>query len=283
MDDRIVLITGITGKQGGAVARALLGQGFDLRGMTRHPDGEAARAWRERGVDMVPGDLDDETSLAAALAGAWGAYAVQNTWEAGVEREEQQGLRMAQLAKEAGVQHYVQASVGSAERHTGIPHFDNKWRIEEEVRRLAFPSHAILRPVFFMENLVSPGFLQGDELRTALPPATRLQMVAVPDIGRVGARMFTDAERMNGRAIELAGDSVTMPQAAEALSRAMGRHVKFVELPIEGVRQFSADVAAMLEWFRDVGYAADIPALEREFGPMLDLDQWASEAVHVTA
>jgi uncharacterized protein YbjT (DUF2867 family) len=74
-----------------------------------------------------------------ALAGAWGVFAVQNTWEAGVEREEEQGKRIAQLAKEAGVEHYVYTSVGSAHRNTGIPHFENKWRIEETVRALRSP------------------------------------------------------------------------------------------------------------------------------------------------
>ena len=83
-------------------------------------------------------------------------FGVQNTWEAGVEREEVQGKRLATLARDAGVQHYVYTSVGSAHERTGIPHFDNKWRIEETVRGLRFPSHVILRPVFFMENLLAP-------------------------------------------------------------------------------------------------------------------------------
>ena len=89
-------------------------------------------------------------------------FAVQNTWEAGVEGEEEQGKRLATLAKEAGVQHFVYTSVGSADRQTGIPHFENKFRIEETVRSLGFPSYAIIRPIFFMENLPSPWFLNGD-------------------------------------------------------------------------------------------------------------------------
>ena len=154
--DRTILITGVTGNQGGAVAQGLQGAGFNLRGLTRKPDSERAVALARQGIDIVKGDLDDEATLRRALAGAWGVFGVQNAGEVGVEREEAQGKRLATLAREAGVEHYVYTSVGSADKRTGIPHFDNKWRIEETVRGLRFPSHVILRPVFFMENLVRP-------------------------------------------------------------------------------------------------------------------------------
>src|SRR4029077_10534709 len=101
--DRTILITGVTGHQGGAVARALEGTGFHLRGLTRKPASERAAALARRGVDVVKGDLDDEATLRRALAGAWGVFSVQNTWEAGVEGEEAQGKRLATLAREAGV------------------------------------------------------------------------------------------------------------------------------------------------------------------------------------
>src|SRR5262249_13121045 len=154
--DRTILITGVTGNQGGAVAQALQGTGFHLRGLTRMPEGERAAALARQGVDVVKDDLDDEATLRRALAGTWGVFGAQNTLEAGVEREEAQGKRLATLAREAGVKHFVYTSVGSAHKQTGIPHFDNKWRIEETVRGLRFPSHVILRPVVFMENLVAP-------------------------------------------------------------------------------------------------------------------------------
>jgi uncharacterized protein YbjT (DUF2867 family) len=86
--DRTILITGVTGNQGGAVARALQGTGFHLRGLTRMPEGERAAALARQGVDVVKGDLDNEATLRRALSGAWGIFGVQNTLEAGVEREE---------------------------------------------------------------------------------------------------------------------------------------------------------------------------------------------------
>src|SRR5262245_55990560 len=121
-NDRTILITGVTGQQGGAVAQALRGSGFRLRGLTRKPDSERAVALARDGVEVVKGDLDDEATLRRALAGAWGVFGVQNTWEAGVEREEVQGKRLATLARESGVEHYVYTSVGSAHKQTRIPH-----------------------------------------------------------------------------------------------------------------------------------------------------------------
>jgi uncharacterized protein YbjT (DUF2867 family) len=280
--DRTILITGVTGRQGGAVAHALQGAGFRLRGLTRKPDGERSTALKRQGVDVVQGDLDDEATLRHALSGAWGVFSVQNTWEAGVEREEVQGKRLATLAREAGVEHIVYSSVGSAHKKTGIPHFDNKWRIEETVRGLRFPSHVVLRPVFFMENLLAPYSLQGSTLASALGPDTKLQMIAVDDIGWFGARAFTDAAALNRREIDLAGDVRTMPEAAEILSGALGRPIAYSQTPIEQVRQYSEDMALMLEWFERVGYSADIAGLEREFGRTLTkLPEWAAK-VEVT-
>ncbi len=275
-NDQTILITGVTGQQGGAVAQGLHGSGFRLRGLTRKPESERAVVLARNGVEVVKGDLDDEVTLRRALTGAWGVFGVQNTWEAGVEREEVQGKRLATLAHAAGVEHYVYTSVGSAHKQTGIPHFDNKWRIEETVRSLRFPSHVILRPVFFMENLLAPFSLQGDTLASALGPGTKLQMIAVDDIGWFGARAFTDAAALNRREIDLAGDVRTMPEAAEILAKAFGRPIAFAQTPIEQVRQYSEDMALMLEWFERVGYSADIGSLEREFGRALTkLPDWA--------
>jgi hypothetical protein len=57
-----------------------------------------------------------------------------------------------------------------------------------------------------------------------------------------------------------------MPEAAEILTEALGRPIKFAQTPIEQVRQYSKEMALLLEWFERVGYSADIAGLEREFG-----------------
>src|SRR5688572_13995062 len=110
-DKKLVLISGATGQQGGAIARELLAAGWPVRAMTRKPESEAAQALEKLGAEIVKADLDDEASLPQALAGAWGALGVQNTWEAGVKGEEEQGLRFARAAKKAGIKHFVYQSV----------------------------------------------------------------------------------------------------------------------------------------------------------------------------
>ena len=275
-NEKTILITGATGKQGGATLRHLAKRGgFKLRAMTRKPDSDAAKALSALGAEVVQGDLDDAASLERAFAGAWGVFAVQNTWEAGVEKEEEQGKRVAKIARDKGVQHFVYSSVGSADEGTGIPHFENKFRVEQTIKQLGFPSHVILRPVFFMENLPSAWFLNGDKLVTALKPETKLQMVAVDDIGKFSAKAFTDADKFKGAEIDYAGDAVTMAEAAAALSELTGKTVTYQPIPISAVRQNSEDFAKMLEWFDAGGYTADIPSLESKWGIRpITLKQW---------
>ena len=278
----IILVTGATGRQGGATARELLARGHKVRAMTRRPDSHEAKDLQKLGAEIRAGDFDDAASLERAMAGAWGVFAMQNTWVAGVEREEEQGKRLAEVARRAGVHHYVYTSVGSAHRRTGIPHFDNKARVEEKVRTLGFPSWTIMRPVFFMENLVSPWFLpaiQQGQLAVGIQPGTVLQMIAVRDIGKHGARAFERHAELNGRAFDIAGDQLTMPDTAKIVSRAMSKPVEFVRVPIEQIRAYSADYATMLEWFDRVGYDVDIQAVARETGIRpTTFSNWAATA-----
>jgi uncharacterized protein YbjT (DUF2867 family) len=280
-DKRTILVTGATGQQGGAVARELLAHGYSIKAMTRKPESDAARELAGRGAGIVRADYDDPASLKSVLKNVWGVFAVQNTWEAGVVKEEEQGKRFAELAKQAGVQLFVYSSVGSAHRATGIPHFDNKWRVEETVRSLGFRYHVVLRPVFFMENFLSPWFRPGIEegkLIVALAPGTPLQMIALADIGKYGYWALTNYEKLTGRAIDIASDAQTMPETAEILSRAAGRKIEFVRAPIEEVRKASMDYALMLEWFDRVGYDVDIQATSHEAGVSpTSLNDWAAK------
>ncbi len=280
--DGLILVTGATGQQGGAVARELLGKGYKIRAMTRNPEGEKAKALADLGAEIVQGDLDSTDSLIKAVEGAWGVFALQNTWEAGVEGEETQGKLIAGVAREHGVKHFVYASVESADRETGIPHFDNKARIEDKVRSVGFQSFTILRPVFFMENWLSPWFkpyIDEGNLAIGIKPETKLQMVAVNDIGKYGLAAFENHEKLNGRAIDIAGDEMTMPEAAKIVSEASGKTVNHYQVPIEEVRAFSEDFALMLEWFDAVGYSADIAGTAKEFGiAPTSFRDWANQA-----
>src|SRR5260370_30951376 len=127
-----------------------------------------------------------------------------------------------------------------------------------------------------MKTLLAPYSLQGPTLAWALGQGTKLQSIAVDDIGWFGARAFTEATALNRREIDLAGDVRTMPEAAEILTEALGRPIAFAQTPIEQVRQYSKDMALMLQWFARVGYSADIAGLEREFCRALTkLPDWA--------
>lgn len=265
----IIAVMGATGQQGGALAHELLAGGYQVRAITRKPDGEPAKALAKLGATVVRGDLDDAASIAAALKGAWGAYAVQNTWEAGVEGEERQGHSVAKVAAQAGIKHLVYSSVGSADRKTGIPHFENKFRVEQTVRTCGVPSWTIVRAVFFMENLLSPWFkpaIDNGQLALGIKPATVLQMIAVKDIGKYLKYCFEHHDRMKGKDIDIAGDQLTAPQAAQLISAAKGKPVTHFPVPLEEVRKSSEDYALMLDWFDKVGYDVDIAANAREFG-----------------
>ena len=277
----LVLVTGATGQQGGAIARELLGAGWPVRAMTRKPESEAARALAALGAEVVKGDLDDERSLHAALSGAWGAVGVQNTWEAGVEQEEEQGKRFARAVRDTGVQHLHYQSVASAHRDTGIPHFDNKWRVEQTIRELGIPSYTVVRPVFFMENLLGPWFkpyIDQGTLAIGMQPETKLQMIAVRDIGKYGLVAFERHDALNGRAIDVSGDEHSGPEMAAILSEITGRPISFYQVPIDQVRAGSEDFAIMLEWFDAVGYNADIEGNAKEFGVKpTRFREWAKE------
>jgi hypothetical protein len=77
----------------------------------------------------------------------------------------------------------------------------------------------------------------------------------------------------------LAGDVRTMPETAKVLTEALSRPISFAQTPIEQVRQYSKEMAVMLEWFERVGYSADIDGLESEFGRKLKkLPEWVRRA-----
>jgi uncharacterized protein YbjT (DUF2867 family) len=268
--ERVVLVIGATGRQGGAVARHLLRRGgFRVRALTRDPGKAPARELADAGAEIVRGDLDQPETLRPALEGVYGVFSVQNFWEAGYDREIRQGVAIAEAARDAGIEHFVYSSVASANRGTGLPHFESKWRIEQRIRELGLP-YTILRPVFLMENWarMRDGIRAGT-LSTPLSPGRRLQQIAVDDIGAFAALAFADPGRWLGRELDIAGDEPTMEETAQAFSRVLGREVRYVQVPWdEFARRAGEEAAKMWRWFEDAGYDADIAAL-RELHPGL--------------
>lgn len=272
--DKLILVTGATGHQGGAALRHLRDKGFPVRAVTRDPGQPNARALAGHGSEVVRGDLRDPASISRALDAVYGVYSVQN-WQEGAESEVQQGINLADAAKQSGISHFVYSSVGSADKNTGIPHFDSKFRIEEHLRGTGLP-YTILRPVFFMENwLGMKNMIEQGALTLPLTPQTNLQMIAVDDIGAFVASAFDQPGKWRGRAVDIAGDELSMTKIAEAFSRASGREVRYNQVPWDEFEQRAGhELTVMWKWFQDVGYHIDIAALQRDYPDLKRFEQW---------
>jgi len=280
--DKTVLVTGATGRQGGAVVRHLQPKGWRLRALTRNPDSYAAKQLARQGVELAQGDLDDPGSLERAARGVYGIYSVQDFWTVGARREVQQGKNLADAAKNVGVEHFVYSSVGGAERRTGITHWETKWEVEEYIRSLKLPA-TVLRPVSFMETYhileVEVGLLKGklaDPIRGEKP----YQTIATDDIGRFVALAFERPEEFIGLELEIAGSELTNVQVAEVFSRVLNRPVKFKKLPMLIVKLFlGKEFYEMFQWFNTKGYEANIPELRRRYPEihLHSLEEWLRE------
>jgi uncharacterized protein YbjT (DUF2867 family) len=207
----MVLVTGATGQQGGALARLLLEKGGQVRALTRRPDSAAASALQRRGAELAIGDFDDRASLERAMRGADAVYLMATPSEAGIEAEVRQGKAAADVARAAGVRHVVYSSVSDADRRTGIPHFESKDAIEQHIQGLGIP-YTIIGPAFFMDNLYGPmnqpGLREG-RLAMALPASRRLQQTAVTDIAGFAAVVIERREAFLGKRINIASDELS--------------------------------------------------------------------------
>ena len=260
----IVGVVGATGKQGGAVAKSLLERGHEVRAITRSPDSAKAKELAKAGASIANASMNDAASLRRALEGASSFFAV-TTPAGGIEIETRHGIAAADAAKAAGV-HMVFNSVGSADRSTGIPHFDSKYAVEKHIAEIGVRA-TILAPVYFMENLsFGRDQLANGIYAAALPSTRKLAQVAVADIGEVAARVFEDEARFAGKRFDLASDELTGHDVVDILSRVTGRPFAYYQVPRDVIRQrMGEDGAKMSEWFDRVGYTVDLAALRREF------------------
>ncbi len=276
---RTVLVTGATGRQGGAVVRHMLPKGWKLRALTRNPQSHAAESLARQGVEVFQGDLEDAASIARAATGVYGIYSVQDFWAVGARREVQQGKNVADAAKKTGVKHFVYSSVGGAERNTGIPHWESKWEVEKHIRSLGLPA-TMIRPVAFMETYyidqVEIGILKGklaDPIRGDKP----YQTIATDDIGAFVALAFERPTEFIGKELEIAGSELTNLEAAKVFSRVLGKPVKFQKLPLPLVRLIlGKEFYTMFRWFNEAGFKADIPGLRKKYPEvrLQTLEEW---------
>jgi uncharacterized protein YbjT (DUF2867 family) len=261
-----VLVTGATGKQGGAVARRLLERGHKVNAFTRNADSPAAKALAALGAHPVTGSLEDRATLDRALAGADAVFAMSTGFQAGMAAETKQGVTAADAAKAAGA-YLVYTSVGSADKKTGIAHFDSKYEVEKHISKIGVKA-SIVAPVYFMENAVAFG---RDQLRegtyaTPLTPGRKLAQVALADIAAFAVLAIENPDRFAGKRHDIAGDDVSGNDAVAILSRVTEKKFSYFQVPTEMIKKIMGDEGAkMYEWFERVGYTIDLASLKREF------------------
>jgi uncharacterized protein YbjT (DUF2867 family) len=295
-----VLVTGATGRQGGATTRALLAAGVPVRALVRDPATDRARAVEVLGAELVTGDLHDRASVTRAAQGARAVFSVQMPGiTAGgfdFDGEVAQGVNLVEGAKAAGVPQFVHTSVTGAGQHTATPGWvEGRWSVEpsftakaavqDQVRAAGFPRWTLIKPGFFMDNfLPSTSFLfpRGIEggLVSVLKPDTRLSLVAVDDIGAAAAAAVAEPERFHGVELELASEHLSMAEIAEVLSRALGRRVSAPDMTEE--EALAAGMPAMgasHEWLNVAGQPGR-PQYATDLGiPLTGFDAWAREHI----
>ena len=277
--EKVILITGASGRQGGAVIRHMLPKGWKLRALVFKSDDATVQRFARQGIEVVRGNLDEPSSLEKATRGAYGVYSVQDFWSVGAKREVQQGKNLADAAKKSGVEHFVYSSVGGAERSSGIDHWDSKWQVENHIRALGLPA-TMIRPAAFMENYyveqVEIGILKG-KLMDPIRAGKSYQTIASDDIGAFVSLAFERPKEFIGTELEIAGSELTNSGAAEVFSRVLGKPVKFRHLPMPIVRLFMGkEFYQMFRWFNESGFKADIAGLRRRYPEvhLHTLEEW---------
>ena len=249
MNTSTILVIGATGNQGGAVTDALLEKGMKVRALVRDPTSPKAEALAERGVELVQGDLDEQSTVEAAAQGVDAAFIVTTPFApgVGVEGEVRQGRTIIDALKRANVPHAVYSSVSDADRKTGVPHFDSKADGERYLEISGLPA-TITAPVFFSENVLFPWNLQdlkAGRFRQALPAHRKLQLVSLRDIGRFNAAVIERGPELAGRRFNYAGDELTPNEMTAVLAETTGRELEYEEQPMDEVRAMAEDVALM--------------------------------------
>lgn len=278
--DKIFLVTGATGKQGGATVRHLLKACAKVRALTRKPDGSRAEALRKLGVEVVKGDLNEISSLEPAVKGVYGVFAVTNYFESGTRKKEvQQNKNLTDLAKKHGVQHYVYASIGRCDDNTGVPHFITKYESEKYVKASGLP-YTILRAVYFMDNLIPEE--KSAPVHWAYLPSTlgdkhTLQLIATDDIGWFAANALMHPEQYLNRTLDIAGDELTYPQMVSVYKKVFNAEPKKSAVLKFIITLIIPEIKVMFNWLREPAFVADIPKLRTIHPGLKSLEDYFRE------
>lgn len=276
---KVLVVTGATGNQGGAVVKHLMNSSFTIKAVTRNLQSKAADRLRQQGVEVIYGDLDKPETLTPILKDVYAVYSVQNNWTSSIKTEIAQGKALADAAKAANVQHFVYSSVGGAERKTGIPHFDSKGEIERHIIKIGLP-YTFIRPAYFIDNFLATGsfaFVNWSLLSWALKTNRKLQMVAVDDVGAFVSLVFSQPKRYLDQAVELAGDEKSFVEIKAIYTQVMGGKPHYLTLPSWLFAPMSKEMSTMFSWFKKEGFRADIPTIRAELPQLKGLQQALAE------
>jgi uncharacterized protein YbjT (DUF2867 family) len=276
-----ILVTGATGKQGGAVARHLLQAGFRVRGLTRNSESLAAKRLVDQGAEIVVGNLNDCASLRQALAGIDGVFSVQNFWEKGVglEGEIQQGKNLADAAKQSGVKHYIQSSMAKGEHFQDIAHFASKAAIESYVMQIGLP-YTIIGTVYFMDNVLDPkagGSMTFPTLAGSLPADLPFYLLAVNDLGGVVTAIFQAGDRWIGQRVDIASDRLTIAQMKAIYQQTSGNAPKSWRLPNWMLSLINREFAQQLRWQKKIGWTFELDMVRSIYPNLTSFQQFLSQ------
>jgi uncharacterized protein YbjT (DUF2867 family) len=277
----LAAICGATGRQGGAIARHLLAEGWRIRALTRDPHSAKARALLNAGAEVVRADMADPTTLEAAFAGAYGVFNVQNTQSAGVDGEVAQGRNVADAAKAADVQHVVYGSAGLGVP-TGVPSWDTKVVIADYMRQIGLPL-TILRPMAFMELMTDKDFYPHVSVWHVMPKlmgwGRALPWLAADDVGVIGAAAFADAARFVGQDLALAGDVKTLDECREAWLR-RGIRPRGYPMPVWLFERVAGtDLTIMWRWLRTEEVSLDTAPTRAVHPGAQTVEMWLNDRV----
>ena len=271
---QIIVVTGATGHQGGAVVRHLLRDGWSVRAVTRTPQSTKAQEVAALGATVMQGDMNNPESLRPIFAGAYGVYSVQTPYLDGPDAEVRQGKHVAEVAYASGVQHLVYGSAGLGHQGTGIPSWESKLQIEEYMHSLDL-SLTILRPMAFMELMTDPQYFPAVSTWHVMPTLMgadrKVVWLAADDLGAIAAKVFADRDRFVGQDLRLAGDVQSINECRMIYRAVLGKNPPRFPMPSWIFSRFGfvgRDLSTMWRWLRTA---------------RIDVEPEATRAIHPNA
>jgi NAD(P)H dehydrogenase (quinone) len=235
MNEADILVSGATGRTGGAAIDTLLEMGMRVRAYVRSDD-ERAAALRKRGVDIAVGSFADIDDIRVAMAGIRSAYFLHPIAPGIIGA----AAYFAQAAKEAGVTAIVNMSQISARREATSHAAQDHW-VSERVFDWSGVATTHLRPTFFAEWLVYPHFAKEIWAKKKIEfpfGSGRHAPIAAADQGRLVAYILGDPTGHAGKIYNLYGPvEMNHTEIAAAMSEVLGVKIEYAPTSIEEFKQ----------------------------------------------